>query len=198
MTFNSLYLDVCVVGPTHKWVIYLGDLKFLESLLGLFVGDLLDLEECLLNTVSSTNNGDGAVSGVLGLGNRDLGRCLAFQLLQFGTAFSQQEPVVLLGDVDSGVSLGLEVDEDHPLGLQDVRLLPGDEEGEAAILGAAHLDLASAGRLDAGELLVGVTHAEAFDVHGLPLLGRDVENLNQRCQVKNVQLDVNFICAGSN
>ena len=178
MTFTSQYLNVCIVCPTHEGVIYLRDFKFLESLLGLLIRDLLDLKERLLNAVSGTNNSYGTVSGVLGLGNRDLGRCLALQLLEFRAAFSQQEPVVLLGDVNGGIGLGLEVDEDHPLGLQDISLLPGDEEGEAAVLRAAHLDLASAGRLNASQLLVGVTHAEAFDVHGLPLLGRDVENLN--------------------
>ena len=161
-------------------MIDLGDLKFFESLLGLFIRDLLDLKESLLDAVSGANNSDDSVGSILGLGDRDLGRCLTLQLLEFGASFSQQEPVVLLGNVNGGIGLGLEVHQDHPLGFQDVSLLPGDEEGEAAILGAAHLNLASAGRFNSGQLLVGVTHAEAFNVHGLPLLSRDVENLNQR------------------
>ena len=52
--------------------------------------------------------------------------------------------------------------------------LPSDEEGEAAVLAAAHLDLGAGGGLDTSQLLVGVI-SKSFET--LPLLRGDVEHL---------------------
>ena len=174
-----MYLDVSIVCPTDEGMVNLGHFQFFEGLLGLFIRNLLDLEEGFLNAFSGANHSDGTIGGILGLGDGDLGGCKALQLLKFRASLAEEEPVVLLRDLDGGVGLGLEVHQDHPLGLQHVRLLAGDQEGEASVLGAAHLDFASTGRLDAGQLLVGIADAEALDVHSLPLLGGDVENLHQ-------------------
>ena len=54
------------------------------------------------------------------------------------------------------VGLGLEVHEDHPLGLEDVGLLASDEEGEALVFGIAHLNLAGRVGLNAIQLFVGI------------------------------------------
>ena len=78
-----MYLDVSIVCPTDEGMVNLGHFHFFKGLPGLFIRDLLDLEEGFLNAISATNHSDGAIGGVLGLWDGDLGGRKALQLLMF-------------------------------------------------------------------------------------------------------------------
>ena len=72
-----MYLDVSIVCPTDEGMVNLGHFQFFQGLPGLFIRDLLDIEEGFLTAISGTNHSDGAFGGVLGLGDGDLGGCRA-------------------------------------------------------------------------------------------------------------------------
>ena len=88
--------------------------------------------------------------------------------------------MVLLRDTDGGVSLGLEPNQHLPLGTENIARFAGEEEGQAAILGAAHLNLSSTIGLNAGQLLVDITAAKSFNVEAFSFFSRDVEYLEKK------------------
>lgn len=88
--------------------------------------------------------------------------------------------MVLLGDVDGGVSLGLEPNQHLPLGAEHGVRLASDEEGEAAVLGAAHLNLSSTIGLNAGQFLVYISAAKSFNVEAFSFFSRNVEYLKEK------------------
>ena len=154
-------------------MIDLGHSQLLKSLFRLFIRDQLDLVHGLVNTLLVALDGDG-LAVVSGLGDGDLGGGHLLQVLELGAPLAQEMTVVLLGDGDSDTALLLESLEHLSLGLHHGVRLASDEEGEAAVLAGAHLNLGSGAGLDGGQHLVGVT---AKLLQTLPLLGRNMEHL---------------------
>ena len=81
------------------------------------------------------------------------------------------------GYLDGGAALLLESLEHLPLGLHDGVGLPGDQEGQALVLGAAHLDLRSGGGLNTRQFLVRVA---SKTLETLPFFRRNMEYLSDQ------------------
>ena len=142
-------VDVASVGSLNEWMINLGHCQFLKSLFGLFIGDDLDLVHGLVNSLLVALDDDPVIV-VSWLGDGDLGGGHLLKLLELLAALAQEMTMVLLGDVDGDTSLLLEALENLPLGSHDGVGLAGDQEGQAAVLAGAHLDLGSGGSLNGG------------------------------------------------
>ena len=132
----------------------------------------------LVNSILCAHYDDLGVL-ITGLRDGDFSCGRFFQVLELGPALAEEEAVVLLGDDDGGAALGLEPDQDLALGPKHRVRLPGDEEGEAAVLAAAHLYLSAGLLLDRGQFLVLVRVSESINAETLPLLRRDVEHLQE-------------------
>merc|ERR1719244_764621 len=106
-----------------------------------------------VNAIFGTNNHNGFIA-ISSFRNGDFCGCASLQLLQFGASLAKKKSMMFLGDGDRGVSLGLEANQNFPLGAKNISLFASNKEGQGLILRAAHLDFTGSTSFKTAQLLV--------------------------------------------
>merc|ERR1719244_821690 len=129
-----------------------------------------------VNAILRTNNHNGFIA-ISSFRNGDFCGCVSLQFLQFGASLAKKKSMMFLGDGDRGVSLGLEANQNFPLGAKNISLFASNKEGQGLILGAAHLDFTGSTSFNTAQLLVRFSTSKSLNIESLAFLSWDVEHL---------------------
>ena len=165
-----------VVEAAQPRMVELGYVEAFEGALGLLVDEQLNFVYGELDAVLGSGDAD-QIGGRVGLGHLDLGARLLLELLEHRAVLAHQELVLLLGHAYLRVAFGLQLVDDRALRLDHLVLEARDDDVQALVLRAAHLDLDAQPVGDLLALLVGLVAEAVGHVLVAPLLHRHVEHL---------------------